>query len=132
MIILIPALVAILLITYKNKKSWLFFEIFLYFGTLFYLWYYLSSQVVFEVFSSNLTIDWLRFALVILTFFITALMLSGSYLRVKFSNKNNLLFLFLCVIMLITLYISFRVVNVIYFYIFFEASLIPIFLLVIG
>lgn len=79
-----------------------------------------------------ISFDWLSSMLIILSLFISSLMLSARYSRVYFSKKNVLAFLSLIIIILISLILSFFASKIIIFYIFFEASLVPIFLLVVG
>lgn len=59
-------------------------------------------------------------------------MIRARYNRVLFVKKNLLLFSYLSFFMLFFLYVTFYSLRVINFYIFFEASLIPIFLIIIG
>jgi NADH-ubiquinone oxidoreductase chain 4 len=56
----------------------------------------------------------------------------GRYTNVNFSNKSLFLFLSVNFFILLFLVLSFIRAKIINFYIFFEASLIPIFLLIIG
>jgi NADH-ubiquinone oxidoreductase chain 4 len=76
--------------------------------------------------------DNLSLVLLILTGLLTFLYLLARYARVLFENKNILLFYLTGVFMLVMLVLSFMRAKVIYFYIFFEASLVPIFLIIIG
>lgn len=69
--------------------------------------------------------------LIILSFWITALILISSY-YIKISNKMLTLFRLIVIIIIFFLIISFRTSNFLIFYILFESSLIPIFLIVLG
>jgi len=51
---------------------------------------------------------------------------------VKIWRKNRGTYVFICSIMIFILVITFKVRGLLYFYIFFEAGLIPIFLIILG
>jgi NADH-ubiquinone oxidoreductase chain 4 len=74
----------------------------------------------------------LSIILIILTFFIGRIILRASYSRVLFAKKNIRAFSFRCLFILLMLEICFIRTKLIHFYVFFEASLVPIFILVIG
>lgn len=76
-------------------------------------------------------VDNYSFVLVMLSFWVTALIFMASY-YINFNNKFPGLFSLMILIMLFFLLISFRTSNFMIFYVIFEASLIPIFLLVLG
>lgn len=76
-------------------------------------------------------VDNYSYVLVILSFWISALILLSSY-YINFNNKYTNLFSFIIILILFFLIISFSTSNFIIFYVIFEASLIPIFLLVLG
>lgn len=88
----------------------------------------LSSFVVGIIFS----FDIIGLMLVLLTAFIIFLLVRGSYSRVNFGNKSLFLFLLVNMLILFFLVLAFFSSKVVNFYLFFEASLIPIFLLVLG
>lgn len=75
--------------------------------------------------------DNLRFFLALLSLWVTFLIFMIRF-YLKFAFKNYELFTLLCVSILVFLLFSFSTNNLLMFYILFEASLIPIFLLVIG
>jgi NADH-ubiquinone oxidoreductase chain 4 len=76
--------------------------------------------------------DSLRILLIILRIFIISLLIRGRYTNVNFSKKSVILFMRINFFILLFLVLSFISSKLINFYIFFEASLIPIFLLIIG
>jgi NADH-ubiquinone oxidoreductase chain 4 len=76
-------------------------------------------------------IDFLAFLLIILSFLLGGMIIGGRW-RVKILRKNRLMFVFLCLAIVWVLVATFRVFNLMYFYVFFEAGLIPIFLLILG
>uniref|UniRef100_UPI0030027110 NADH dehydrogenase subunit 4 n=1 Tax=Theopropus sinecus TaxID=2908872 RepID=UPI0030027110 len=75
--------------------------------------------------------DYLSYGLVMLSFWICILMILASYsvINYKFYNK---LFLFMILMLLIVLYLTFCSLDMISFYIFFESSLIPTLILIFG
>jgi NADH-ubiquinone oxidoreductase chain 4 len=103
---------------------------------MFYLLTFLSlsfivfTKVQFLRESGQLT-DFLTSFLIVLSFLIGGFMLRGRWV-VKISRKNNLLYVIVCTAIVLLLIITFKISNLLYFYIFFEAGLIPIFLLILG
>jgi len=75
--------------------------------------------------------DFLTMLLVILSFLIGGLMMRGRW-GIKIGCKNNFFYVLLCILMVSILLVTFKVSNLLYFYVFFEAGLIPIFLLILG
>jgi len=69
--------------------------------------------------------------LISLTLWISALMLMARY-YVRQSQKNQNLFIVLVLVMAFFLFLSFRSSDLLLFYIMFESTLIPIFLLILG
>lgn len=76
--------------------------------------------------------DELSFLLITLTFLIIFLIIKARYGRVKLLNKNIILFRILIGAIGLFLVLTFLSLRPLIFYIRFEASLIPIFLLIIG
>nr|YP_010958746.1 NADH dehydrogenase subunit 4 [Baronia brevicornis]WNB35764.1 NADH dehydrogenase subunit 4 [Baronia brevicornis] len=75
--------------------------------------------------------DLISYGLIILSIWICTLMIMAS----ESLNKNNFyinFFLFNIIILLIMLYLTFSVLNLFMFYLFFEGSLIPTLMLIIG
>lgn len=75
--------------------------------------------------------DFLTSFLIILSFLVGGFMMTGRW-AIKINKKNGALFSFMCIVMVSLLLITFKVTNLLYFYIFFEAGLIPIFLMILG
>lgn len=99
----------------------------------FRLWEFLSLVRGREViWSLNFSADWLRMILVCLTFIIRSLIIRGRYSRVKFKRKRLKNFLILGVFIRRALAYCFLSRKIILFYLFFERSLIPIFLILLG
>ncbi len=98
--------------------------------TIRFIWLILSSSYNFGVISWVL-VDNVSFVLILLSFWITSLILISRY-YVHFANKFTTIFSSLIILIIIFLILCFRSSNFLVFYILFEASLIPIFLLVLG
>jgi NADH-ubiquinone oxidoreductase chain 4 len=79
----------------------------------------------------NQVSDFLTSFLVVLSFLVGGFIMSGSW-AVKINRKNNYLYVVVCIFIVIILIATFTVRNLLYFYIFFEAGLIPIFLMILG
>nr|AYW52164.1 NADH dehydrogenase subunit 4 [Lamiinae sp. 4 ACP-2013] len=75
--------------------------------------------------------DLLSFSLILLSFWICSLMILASEKIFKLKNYSNL-FLFVMVNLMIALYMAFSALNLFVFYLFFEISLIPTLILIIG
>lgn len=132
MVVLIILIVVVVFILQKSRFFWLFLELMIYLITFLTLWFFFDSKVKFRALNSLVLVDWLSYMLIVLTFFIIGLIVRGSYTRV-FSVENNFFFFsFLSFVIRVFLVVSFLRMRVVNFYIFFEASLIPIFLLVMG
>nr|APX40663.1 NADH dehydrogenase subunit 4 [Mantura chrysanthemi] len=78
-----------------------------------------------------LSLDVLSFSLILLSFWICSLMIlaSGKVYKMKDYSK---LFSFTILFLLISLYLTFSSLNLFFFYLFFEISLIPTLILIIG
>nr|QIV24739.1 NADH dehydrogenase subunit 4 [Eurynassa australis] len=75
--------------------------------------------------------DFLSFCLILLSFWICSLMIMASE-KVSFSNNYTGLFMFVVIVLMISLYLTFSSMNLFVFYLFFEISLIPTLILIIG
>nr|YP_010895296.1 NADH dehydrogenase subunit 4 [Toxomerus saphiridiceps]WJW73887.1 NADH dehydrogenase subunit 4 [Toxomerus saphiridiceps] len=75
--------------------------------------------------------DLLSYGMILLSFWICALMLMASYSIYKNNNYTNL-FLMNLLMLLLFLFLTFSSMNMFLFYLFFECSLIPTLLLVLG
>lgn len=89
-------------------------------------------QVNYELVRRWFFFDRLRYIIVVLRAVIRCLLLAARYHSVIFSKKNLNLFIQIRVFMLLFLILAFLRVKPIGFYIYFEASLVPIFLIIIG
>nr|YP_010335520.1 NADH dehydrogenase subunit 4 [Hexagenia rigida]UNH92451.1 NADH dehydrogenase subunit 4 [Hexagenia rigida] len=75
--------------------------------------------------------DVISFGLILLSFWICALMITASQSILK-TNYNKELFVFMVMFLMLMLYLTFSSTNLFLFYLFFEASLIPTLLLILG
>nr|AOY39430.1 NADH dehydrogenase subunit 4 [Disteniidae sp. BMNH 899837] len=85
----------------------------------------------FFMLSSYLGFDLLSFMLIALSFWICSLMILASENLFKMKNYSSF-FLIMMVILLSSLFLAFGSVNLFIFYVFFEVSLIPTLILIIG
>nr|AML26002.1 NADH dehydrogenase subunit 4 [Staphylinidae sp. BMNH 1274240] len=111
------------------KNFWLNQLMFFLMSVLFILNFsydYLFNQVGF-----SLGVDLLSYMMILLSFWICSLMILASS---KIYIKKNYYFMFIMVmmIMVLSLFLTFSTMNLFIFYLFFEVSLIPTLLLIIG
>nr|WIL79843.1 NADH dehydrogenase subunit 4 [Omadius sp.] len=91
----------------------------------------ISMNFMFSNLSGLLGLDLLSFLMVLLSFWICMLMiLASSKIYKKNMNKNY--FLLVNLILMMVLYIAFSSMNLFVFYLFFEFSLIPVLLMIMG
>ncbi|YP_009170640.1 NADH dehydrogenase subunit 4 (mitochondrion) [Phlebotomus papatasi] len=76
-------------------------------------------------------VDFLSYGLILLSIWITGLMMMASE-KVYLLNKQEKLFMFMLMILLLLLLLTFSTMNIFMFYLFFEGSLIPTLFLVLG
>nr|YP_009227466.1 NADH dehydrogenase subunit 4 [Peripolus nepalensis]ADZ56321.1 NADH dehydrogenase subunit 4 [Peripolus nepalensis] len=76
-------------------------------------------------------VDYFSYSLILLSFWICSLMITASGSVYLFSYHSNF-FIFMVLILMIMLYCSFASLSLLSFYIFFEASLVPTLLLILG
>nr|QWB85627.1 NADH dehydrogenase subunit 4 [Saphanus piceus] len=91
----------------------------------------LSFNYMFMNMSYMLSCDLLSFTLVLLSFWVCSLMILASEKLFKMNNFYHL-FLFIMVMLMISLFLTFSSLNLFFFYLFFEISLIPTLILIIG
>nr|YP_001994401.1 NADH dehydrogenase subunit 4 [Terebellides stroemii]ABW76481.1 NADH dehydrogenase subunit 4 [Terebellides stroemii] len=75
--------------------------------------------------------DFLNYPLIILTFWISSLMILSSFMTFQ-NKKSPEMFTFLIIFLNLSLYVCFSSSNILTFYIFFELSLIPTLFLILG
>nr|QOL00993.1 NADH dehydrogenase subunit 4 [Leuconemacris breviptera] len=76
-------------------------------------------------------VDYFSFSLILLSFWICSLMITASG-SVYLSSYHSNFFVFIVLFLLVMLYCSFSSLSLLSFYIFFESSLIPTLLLILG
>nr|YP_010835906.1 NADH dehydrogenase subunit 4 [Apphia rufipenna]WGC89425.1 NADH dehydrogenase subunit 4 [Apphia rufipenna] len=108
--------------------SWYFYQFMMLLIMIFVLMTFNSS--FFFNLSYFLGIDSLSYWLIILTFFIGFLMIKSSS-SIQFNSSNNF-FLFVNLLLVFCLFMIFTVLSVFKMYLFFEFSLIPLMILILG
>nr|AYM85059.1 NADH dehydrogenase subunit 4 [Leptacris sp. OR304] len=76
-------------------------------------------------------VDYFSFGLILLSFWVCSLMITASG-SIYLSSYHSSLFLLMVLFLMIMLYCSFSSLSLLSFYIFFEASLVPTLLLILG
>lgn len=89
----------------------------------------LNRLIIFIDLYYNLGIDYYSWGLVLLSFWIIIIII---IIREKIFNNFYIYYMYIIYIILIFLLIRFYSINIIWFYIYFESRLIPIFLLILG
>nr|ALO77004.1 NADH deshydrogenase subunit 4 [Psilothrix sp. PSI01] len=105
--------------------------IFLIFLFTFIFMFSISMNYVYMNISYFFGLDLLGFLMILLSLWISGLMVLAS-MKIYKMNNNKSYFLFVNMIMLIILYIIFSSMNLFIFYLFFEFSLIPVLLMILG
>lgn len=85
----------------------------------------------FSYLSLDLGVDLMSYILVLLRFWICTLIITARG-KIYIKNSWRSIFLFVVLILIISLYLTFRSLNVFIFYIFFEVRLIPTLVLIVG
>nr|AYN50418.1 NADH dehydrogenase subunit 4 [Nanophyes sp. CG271] len=111
------------------KNYWLVQFMFMFLSFIFML--NMSMNYLFIDLSYNLGMDLLSFSLMLLSFWICALMIMASEKLLKMNYYYNL-FLMMMIFLLISLLLTFSTLNLFIFYLFFEISLIPTLIFIIG
>nr|YP_010535345.1 NADH dehydrogenase subunit 4 [Morimospasma tuberculatum]UYB77596.1 NADH dehydrogenase subunit 4 [Morimospasma tuberculatum]WEY30154.1 NADH dehydrogenase subunit 4 [Morimospasma sp.] len=104
---------------------------FMFFMLTFLFLFNISMSCIWMNISYMLGSDLLSYSLILLSFWICSLMILASEKLFKIKNFSNL-FLFVMVNLMFSLYVAFSSMNLFMFYLFFEISLIPTLILIIG
>nr|YP_009674550.1 NADH dehydrogenase subunit 4 [Glenea cantor]QDC34927.1 NADH dehydrogenase subunit 4 [Glenea cantor] len=104
---------------------------FIFFFLSFLYLFNISMSFIWTNISYFLGNDLMSFSLILLSFWICSLMILASEKILKLKNYSNL-FLFIMVNLMIALFLAFSSMNLFVFYLFFEISLIPTLILIIG
>nr|AEP27722.1 NADH dehydrogenase subunit 4 [Otiorhynchus rugosostriatus] len=91
----------------------------------------LNFNIYTSLISYSFGMDLLSFTLILLSFWICALMVLASEKLYKLKNYNDL-FLLMILVLLFSLIMAFSSMNLFIFYLFFEISLIPTLILIMG
>nr|YP_010022228.1 NADH dehydrogenase subunit 4 [Fistulobalanus albicostatus]QOL12331.1 NADH dehydrogenase subunit 4 [Fistulobalanus albicostatus] len=121
---LFPMFGLVLMSFFKEFMLFFFYFVFLGLG-----WLTMYNSNVISM--SFLSVDVLSWFMVMLTFWIITLMLASSHMY-KLANFFYEKFCLVLIMMMILLFLTFTVTDLLSFYIFFEGSLIPIYLLIVG
>nr|WAP91508.1 NADH dehydrogenase subunit 4 [Grimpoteuthis sp.] len=92
---------------------------------------YLSSES-WGIYTYYMYIDILSSILILLSFWISGLMLLASYKSIKYNNNKMLLFSFIVLMLCMLIILYFMMTSLLLFYLFFEMSLLPIVMLILG
>nr|YP_007627013.1 NADH dehydrogenase subunit 4 [Tristira magellanica]AGC22278.1 NADH dehydrogenase subunit 4 [Tristira magellanica] len=103
----------------------------LMFLCMFIFMFFVYSYADVNMISYFFGVDYFSFMLILLSFWICSLMITASSSVYIFSYYSNL-FIFLVLFLMIMLYCSFSSLSLLSFYVFFESSLIPTLLLILG
>nr|QUB07197.1 NADH dehydrogenase subunit 4 [Syneta adamsi] len=112
-----------------NMNFWFFQWLMFFMSFIFYL--NMSFNYLYLSISYMLGYDLLSYSLILLSFWICSLMILASSKVYKYLNYYKL-FLFIMLLLLFSLIMTFASLNLFMFYIFFEISLIPTLILIMG
>nr|UPL65203.1 NADH dehydrogenase subunit 4 [Valleriola javanica] len=104
--------------------SFLFIEVFYLLFNYWFLGYYCGLSYSFGF-------DMLSGVMVLLSIWIVLLMILSSY-KIYNSDYNKKEFLFVCIFLMLMLFLSFSTLSLFNFYVFFESSLVPVVILIFG
>uniref|UniRef100_UPI0030FE4889 NADH dehydrogenase subunit 4 n=1 Tax=Assiminea estuarina TaxID=2904674 RepID=UPI0030FE4889 len=116
----------------SSKYSWYLKIWSLCLLSLFSFFYLYSPIFSYEMMNSYLSQDSMSLVLIVLTFWISMVMLIASQNSVKKSGNKILMFMNLILMLNLILVVTFSLSNILYFYFLFEASLIPTLLIILG
>lgn len=126
---MLKLLLPLIINDYKNKYSWLTRSLVLIVISILFIPMINKSMFLYKITKWSL-LDQLSLPLLILTIWISAIIIIAR-LKIKWLKNNSFIFLLIIIILNIILIISFISRNLLIFYIWFEASLIPTILLII-
>nr|AYW52383.1 NADH dehydrogenase subunit 4 [Staphylininae sp. 1 ACP-2013] len=106
-------------------NSWLYFLMSFLYLIIFRMDYFICDL------SYSFSNDLLSYVMIILSFWVCSLMLLASS-KIFYANNNYNLFLLIMLFLLISLFLTFSTINLFIFYLFFEMSLIPTLILILG
>nr|YP_010586168.1 NADH dehydrogenase subunit 4 [Eubasilissa sinensis]UZZ43930.1 NADH dehydrogenase subunit 4 [Eubasilissa sinensis] len=112
------------------QKSYWIVQLMIYF-VMFLFMFFSTSSLYFSNLSYIFGCDMVSYALILLSIWISGLMLLAS-LKINLSNFYVNIFVMNVVILLLLLVCTFSSMNLFMFYLFFEGSLVPILILILG
>nr|APX40897.1 NADH dehydrogenase subunit 4 [Longitarsus niger] len=118
----------LILLSFKMKYwvvQWILFIL-----TFMFMFYFISFNLMSEI-SYFLGCDLISYCLILLSFWICSLMILASGKIMKFNNYPSF-FIFIIILLLLSLFLTFSSLNFFMFYLFFEVSLIPTLILIVG
>nr|YP_009532931.1 NADH dehydrogenase subunit 4 [Eumantispa harmandi]AMW67938.1 NADH dehydrogenase subunit 4 [Eumantispa harmandi]AYG51266.1 NADH dehydrogenase subunit 4 [Eumantispa harmandi] len=113
-----------------NKKNFWMVQVYLMMISFFFM-LLLNNSYLYNNLSYFMGMDLISYGLIFLSFWICYLMMMASQ-NIYESNYSKMFFSLNVLILLLMLFMSFCSLNLFYFYLFFEASLIPTLFLIIG
>nr|AGZ19428.1 NADH dehydrogenase subunit 4 [Polyphylla laticollis mandshurica] len=116
-------------LSFMKKGFWINQAMYFYITLLFM--FNMSFDYVYMHMSYFLGCDLLSYIMVLLSFWICSLMIMASE-AIYHKNFFYKLFLFMVLLLLLSLFIAFCSINLFMFYLFFEVSLVPTFFLIMG
>nr|AML26764.1 NADH dehydrogenase subunit 4 [Scarabaeidae sp. BMNH 1274750] len=118
-----------ILLSLKKNSFWL--NQFMYFIMVFLFLMSFSYNYIFKNISYMFGCDLFSYVMMLLSFWVCSLMLMASE-SIFYKNYYYNMFMFIVLFMLISLFFTFISMNLFMFYLFFEMSLIPTLMLIIG
>nr|ARH53956.1 NADH dehydrogenase subunit 4 [Nacerdes carniolica] len=112
-----------------NNKFWLIQFFWFFMSLIFFMSFSLDWSFI--LISYGLGMDLMSFLLIMLSFWICGLMLLASD-KVFIKNNWSFLFLFVILVLMLSLFLAFSSLDFFVFYLFFEVSLIPTLILILG
>nr|YP_009741013.1 NADH dehydrogenase subunit 4 [Traulia orchotibialis]QID04040.1 NADH dehydrogenase subunit 4 [Traulia orchotibialis] len=112
-----------------NGCWWMIHSLMFLFSFIFMICLYSYSDL--NMISYCFGVDYFSFSLILLSFWICSLMITASC-SVYLSSYHSNFFIFMVLLLLMMLFCSFSSLSLLSFYIFFESSLIPTLLLILG
>nr|UPX88767.1 NADH dehydrogenase subunit 4 [Ernodes articularis] len=118
------------LFMFMNKKKYWMVQMMIYLLMILVIFYSLNFFFMVDM-SYMFGVDMISYFLLLLSIWVCGLMMMASFLI--YNNNNNISFFMINLLLLLLMLIcTFSVMNLFMFYLFFEGSLIPILLLILG
>lgn len=128
-IFLISILFGTILVFFNSYYFWLIGSFFIL--LIIYIFFFNLNLVDYFIYRFDFIVDIISFRLILLRFWITILMYFSRN-RIFLNNNSVSRFSFCVYLLILVLFLSFRSLNLLSFYFFFEFSLIPTLLIILG